>query len=491
MNPRWVPSVGCALVMMTQAHVLLGASRERTYTLGVETDRADVVSFDALAAPVAAELHAPVQATTAGQRPAIEIVYRRDRLLVRAHREDGTTVEREIAAAGDAAAVRREAVLLVGNLARDEAGDVLAEMASRETEPRTAPPREVPPRRDAVVVSVLYPLATNAGQPNVQTPFSFSLFYGRVSEIEGVDFSSGVAYASKRVHGVELGAIGAFTGETHGAQWGGLGAVASDVHGVQLGGFGSIAQDLRGVQLGGFGSIARDLRGVQLGGLGSIASGEMHGVQLAGVGAVATGNVHGVQVAGGGNVAAASLDGAQVATLNVAGDVQGVQVGMVNVGRRVSGLQFGLINVAEEIDGAGVGVVTIARDTVHPVVWTSNLAWTNAGIKFVTKYAYTVVAATMGTHETGFSPEWPGVFAALGSHVPLGDMFDVDAEVGFSHLELESPRNANQAVHARVLPGIRVARHLRFFAGGGARLPVSFEEGREVPRPEGVAGVQF
>jgi hypothetical protein len=35
------------------------------------------------------------------------------------------------------------------------------------------------------------------------------------------------------------------------------------------------------------------------------------------------------------------------------------------------------------------------------------------------------------------------------------------------------------------------APHLRAFAGGGVRLPVSVEVGRDVTRPEVLAGFQF
>lgn len=145
--------------------------------------------------------------------------------------------------------------------------------------------------------------------------------------------------------------------------------------------------NVEGLQLGG-GVVhaARDVEGVQIGGVASVAGGSMSGVQLGGVA----------------NVALERVTGVQASPVNVAGPVEGLQLGLVNVGTRVRGLQLGLVNVAEDVDGGAIGLVSISKDSVHPIVWTSNLQYTNAGVKFSSKYVFTMLGVHYGTREADF-----------------------------------------------------------------------------------------
>lgn len=396
------------------------------YTLAVDSDEPDVLSFDALAARIASDLGGAVAApgTSAPSRAAIAVRYRADdrTLTVRATHAGGRVLERTVRAEGDPADVQREAALLAGNLARDEARELLDELTARPEPPEPAPPPPAakppppappppppspsasppPSRTDGEVlasVALVYPLATNLGHPRVASWFDLSLGYGRVGGVKAVQLGAAATYASEWVHGA---------------------------------------------QIAGGAAVAREVRGLQL------------------------------------------------APVNVADDVEGAQIGVVNVGRRVKGAQIGVVNVAEDVDGAAVGLVTVNRAGIHPVVWSSNLGYANVGIKFASKYVYTVVAAHYGTPETDLDPRF-GSTAALGVHIPLASGFDVEAEGAFSNIQPEgySAHRSNSWFHARILPGHAFGSHLRVFAGGGFRAPIDVDVGKSVFRPEFLGGVQF
>lgn len=215
--------------------------------------------------------------------------------------------------------------------------------------------------------------------------------------------------------------------------------------------------------------------------------GEVEGLQLGGVAVHAGKAVRGAQIGG---VLAISGDvaGAQVSTINVAGPVDGAQLGVVNVGKKVRGVQIGVVNIAEEADAA-IGIVSISRDGVHPLTWTSNLQTMNAGVKFSTKYMFTTVGVSYGTLEEGLDNV--GATMAIGGHLPLPAHFDLELQGSYTQLAARQSRDGNQWVSHHAIAGYSFAKHLRLFAGGGVRLPIRVEIGREVTRPELLAGIQF
>jgi hypothetical protein len=487
------------------------------YTLEVDSDASSVVSYDALAARLSSELHARVERAsgTAPSRAAITITYRKDSqsLLVRAKHAGGRVLERSIVAQGDDASVQAEAVLLASNLARDEARELLDELASRPAPPQPAAPaaeRPTPPaapeERWIGTFGLLYPVATNAGHPNVRSALDLSILYGRIGRSDAFQMSFGVAHASRSATGLQLAAVPISGGSLDGAQLG-LGATIAlgPVSGAQLGTGASIAGDsvdgaqlsvgvayahgpVTGVQASAGFNYAGGLDGAQLAAGGNIARGPVSGAQLSAGFNLATKEVSGAQVTAGVNIATDRLEGAQAGIVNVGGEVSGAQLGLVNVGRRVKGLQLGLVNIAEEVDGVAIGVATITKDSIHPIVWASNLADTNAGIKFTTKYIYTLAAVGLSTLEADFK-DGPSVTTALGTHIPIAAGFDVEAEAAYSQIGWKSWEN--HALHPRVLAGYSFARHLRVFAGGGPRVPLAFDKGSSAVRPEIMAGVQF
>ncbi|MBX3204306.1 MAG: hypothetical protein KF764_04520 [Labilithrix sp.] len=483
----------CEIAYAQPAPPSAAAEAAPAYTLEVDSDAPDVLSFEALAARIGSDLGGAVARPGAAEpsRAAIAIRYRDRELVVRATHPGGRVLERTVKAEGDDAAVQREAVLLAGNLARDEAREILDALAARPAprpapanEPRAPAVRASPPPidegHDPVTVALFSPLATNFARPNTTSNASLGFIYGRVGVVDGAQLGGAVVYASRRVDGVQIG--GAAT------------AVNGPLDGAQLAGFGNLAVGpVEGVQLAGFGSLAvGPVAGAQVAGAGNFALGGFDGAQLSGAFNLTRGPFTGVQLSGGGNLATQGVDGAQLSPVNVAGAIDGAQIGVINIARKVNGAQIGAINIAEEVDGVALGVISISRGSLHPVAWTSNLQHMNAGVKFSTRYAYTLVAVHTGTIEGDLDNI--GTTAAVGGRVPLPAGFDVEIQGALSHLvprPSQSTKRGNVWVAPQILGGYAFARHLRVFAGGGVRLPVSVDLGRDVVRPEVLAGVQF
>ena len=451
------------------------ATSAPAYTLEVDSDAPDVVSYEALAARIGSDLGASVARPGAvpASRAAITIRYRSRELVVRAVHPGGRVLERSVSAEGDDAAVQREAVLLAGNLARDEAREILDALATRPapSAPAPAPAPAAKPAEPAVdegyqPVSAAFfsPLASNFARPNVKTNFNLSLLYGRVGTVDGVQFGSGVVHASRAVDGAQVaGAVAGASGRVDGAQLSGAANFA-------------------------LGSVT----GAQLSGATNLALDGMTGGQLSGAANVARGRFTGLQISGGANVATREFEGAQLSAVNVAGSVDGAQIGVVNIGKKVRGAQIGVINVAEEVDGVALGAISISKDSIHPIAWASNLQYMNAGIKFTTKYMYTILGVHYGTLEDDFDNF--GTTAAVGAHFPLPAGFDVEVQGSVTHLVPWMTRRSDDGnlwVANHVIGGYSFARHLRVFAGGGARIPAIVNHGREVTRPEVLAGIQF
>lgn len=417
------------------------------YTLDVASDDAHAISYEVLAPRLASELGAPVlrsESASSSARASIAIRLASHMLSVRVVHAGGRVLERTVKAEGDDAAVQSEAILLSANLARDEARELLDALAPARKPPAPvpAPPPEPPPPPEEerpFTAAFVYPLATNFGLPNVTSTVDLSLVYGRVGQVRALQFGSGIAHAS------------------------------------------------------------RGVTGAQLGGLLTIAGGPVRGAQLAGFGNLGLGDARGAVVAGGANVVVGDVEGVELAPVNVANGVDGVQLGIVNVARgKVRGVQLGIVNVAEEVDGVALGFVSVSRNSIHPIVWTSNTSYTNGGVKFTTKYMYTVLAFTFGNPELDLEGQ-VGASVAVGLHLPLPRSLDLETEGAYETVSTtpsftspgDTRRDQNNWVHVRGIVGYAFAKHLRPFVGMGARIPADVSVGRDITRAEVSGGVQF
>lgn len=415
---------------------------------------------------------------TGGSRVTVSL--RRGELAVAYDEEGRGTVSRILPARATARENTNDAAALAASLVRNEADDLLgkAPAPSAAASPPTAlaPPPPAPvtgaPAPDDYVfayASFVHPLATNFDRPYVRTRLGLNLVYGRAGELDG---------------GFQLGTINTVVGKE--------------------------------------GAASGRMAGVQLAPLGlNYASGVSSGLQVAMASNIAGDDLEGGQLSLAANVAAGHVRGAQVAAVNVAGDLDGAQIGLINVAKNVGGLMFGVVNVADDVDGVPIGLISVTKTGgVHPVVWGSTTTMGNVGLKFATKYTYTMVAA-QATYVPSARYEPSGSRPALnlpgrdffgggfyiGGHVPLGRAF-VDFDLGISGMvsSLSTPiLRADGTTHSthevlpstglRVMGGYALLNHLSLFAGVGAAVRARIVNGGDdsviAVRPELFAGVQF
>jgi hypothetical protein len=337
-------------------------------------------------------------------------------LTVTIHAGAGQDLSRSVTAPARADEVPEVTALLVGNLARDEAGDLLARL--RTPEPTRAP--EATPALaeeqlplDSVNLSLVYPLTLRERTDERRFALELGLFYSRIGALSGVALElGGIAHVLGRVDGFMLGGIGYWhggaaegvriggvlgvggtgldglslagavtveRGDVSGGQISGVSNIASgDLDGVQLTAGLNLAGAVEGAQVSGIFNLARGVEGAQLGSGVNQARGDVAGWQVAGLANLAHA-LHGAQLAAGVNLAGGAVEGAQAAGIfnlaqgdldgvqlsggvNLAEHIQGMQISVLNIGGDVSGGQIGIVNVARDVDGVQLGVVNVARE---------------------------------------------------------------------------------------------------------------------------------
>ena len=380
------------------------------------------------------------------------------------------TVTRIVPAPERSADVPSFAALVAGNLVRDQAAELLpatAPVPVPAAAPLAAPvaaaapsaPAQAQPREFLGNAALFFPLATNMNYPEVYTHFDLNLLYGHIG----------------RLSGLELGMLSTVSGDAQGVQ---ASVLANLVGGqVKAGQFSFVfnrGRSLEGVQLAFVNRADEAMQGVQLGALNSSGS---------------------------------PSRGLQVSALNLAGDFTGLQVGLLNIGQKVRGVQLGLVNVADDVDGVPIGLVSVSREGgVHPVVWISNTTYGNVGIKFATRYTYTMLSGAV--HSDGDRGLYGGGFL-LGGIIPVAQRIATDIDVGALHLFANTAccrdrfTGAVARAHDETLGKVRASlrfellRHFSLVAGAGVTGKVSYPlrngdtEVRFTLLPEFFAGVQL
>ncbi len=135
-------------------------------------------------------------------------------------------------------------------------------------------------------VHIFYPLSTT-DTPMDFSYLNFTLLYGRMGEVRGLD----LGYGFSLIHGNMTG-----------------------------------LQGQAGVSY-----VGGDLRGVSHSGLAGLVKGDVRGLQNSGLLSWSGGNVYGVQSSG---------------IVNIAKEVRGVQAGLVNISEQMYGVPIGLINLS-------------------------------------------------------------------------------------------------------------------------------------------------
>jgi hypothetical protein len=466
---------------------------------------------EAIRTAIAAELNVAVRLENSLVDEGLAVTVRWRRATVSYRSKQGETTTRSLDLSANSEQAVEVIALLAGNLARDEASELLARLAPPPPPPATdtpasesgttsaeesaaekqppppaekkepekakaeAPKKKAPKKADDGLIrsekyvanaSFFHPIAIRRDSERRVLNLEIGALYSRVGAVEGVGFTLGYLRVEQHVHGV-VGAFGwtRVNGLVEGAQ----GGLFSEGHGTLKGAeFGFLATlrygDMKGAHGAGLFVMAKNVEGVQ-GALVSYADDVLGG--QGGLVSVAR-DVTGAQ----GGLVTWSRDvvGGQAGLVNLARDMVGGQAGLVNVARSAD-VQLGLVNVAERIDGAAIGLINIAGNGyIEPTAYAifGSRPSYNAGMKFVAGLAYSVLAA--GT--TGFgSDAQPVVEAGLGLHVepPIlrdGPVIDRSAVELGAHVSDQPNSNPEQNfVHYRLGLGVRFVRTLWLFGG--------------------------
>ncbi|HKO51634.1 MAG TPA: hypothetical protein VJV79_28185 [Polyangiaceae bacterium] len=443
------------------------------------------------------ELKRPVVLTTLAadtrNAPDLSVIAHADHTVTVSYRTNtGTTRSRSMNLPEDRARGAEVIALLSGNLSRDEAAELLADLAAKgapsaETAPATsdgsetvaqkaaaetdtparptaaetlpppsppsvqpsAPPPLIKTSPPAINLSVVPSLALYRNSEQRIFSVEFGLAYSHVGELHGAGLNLAVLRTERDVRGASFAAFYNVTGGT--------------VTGASGSALINRRQGLRGLEFGGlltFGSA--DGQGVAAAGLANLAQG-FEGLQAAGL-VNSSKNLRGVQAAGILNRAHASTGLQAAGVLNIADSISGLQVGVVNVASEVHGLQLGVVNVAKQVKGTSIGLVSVADNgRVQPVLWASSSQPINAAAKFTVGPVYTQAGLGYSHGDQTYSYE-----LGLGGHLPIGRFF---LELGVHYSEVRSAKHPfDHALvefgHYRVAAGLDGGR-VSPFAGVG------------------------
>ncbi len=312
-------------------------------------------------------------------------------------------------------------------------------------------------RHYPVNLSLWYPVSINRS-PHDSTNINFTLLYGRIGTVQGLDLAIGASALEEGLQGIQVAGLAGVSGDrTSGLQVSGLASVTgNDLTGAQISGLASVIGNAgKGFQIAGLANVSGDrLIGLQAGGLFNVVGEEFKGVQVVGgfnvvgdscVGFQAAGlfNVvgerfKGLQVSGLFNVVGDDLTGAQIGTFNVAPYLgHAAQIGIVNVSAEMRGFQLGLVNWNGETYGIPVGVANISKKDGHIrwISWGSSLSGINSGAKFEVGRIYSIAALGYWNflNDKGSALSYAGYY---GMTVYQGqNLFSIGVDVGYMYMD--------------------------------------------------------
>ncbi len=489
---RWRPSRAVAALAAAASLLSLGAEKTATAQPAAASAASsslvvEVVSSDPslpaadvrgiVADTLGTSVLSPDEPGAGQARRSLTITIRRaDKQILVTYR-DATGLERSEMMrlsndpASNAEAIASAAGALVpgsGGEARDPALPIKSKNAPDAGSPGAAmpPPGEeepdAPRRNDGYFpfnLSFLYPLALNVGRPELRTNVDIALLISHVGEVRGAQ-TGVITYSVLDVDGAQVSVAALAGGRMTGAQVGGTFAYAGGgVTGLQASGI--------------FSWSTMDVRGLQFAGIASQTYEDLDGLQLSGGLNIARREVRGAQIAGGLNIGRVS--GLQLGLINVSAEVDGVQLGLINVARKVDGLQVGLVNVTESLAGESLGIANILKPgRIHLALWGSNSLFGNAGLKFASKYAYSILSAAIHNLEGNVAA---GAGLTLGAHLPMDRYLKglkASGDLGAYRLFPSGFIFSDHAevYKARLIASYELAPRLTLFVGGGAHLSV-------------------
>lgn len=491
-------SSALSLPAQAQAAAPAGASSRAPLIVRVDAGSSGL-SADVIRTAIGKELG--VEAVAEGEASSsvgVRVVGNRARVSFT--RASGEKLEREVELPLETSSRVEVIALLAGNLARDEASELLAKLKKPEpgpapvevAEPPTAPrpalgveaettpaPAPAPaerPRRGplAANLSLFHPLAIVDGSERQTFDVEVGLAYSRIGGLTGFGLTVGHLRVEGPAHGVGISGL-----------WTRVGGDARGAFGT-----GILAQGggrLEGAEASGIATLRRgDVDGAQGAGIVSTAA-RVRGAQLSGAVSWANGPVIGLQAAGALAYAKQDVDGVQLSVLNIGGDVHGAQLGLVNIGGDVKGSQVGLVNVSDRVDGVPLGLINVVKNgRTQAVAWADTQVVANAAVKYLNGPVYTLVGAGYDGGD-GAAPTF-----AIGAHLKLSRATYLEIDALYRYLTDFDDTDSDPDRHLsalRGLVGIEGLGPAGAFVGGGISHDVdSHGEGSKV-RAYGLAGV--
>ena len=430
------------------------------------------------------------------------IVHSDHTVSVSYHAANGVTRTRSIGLPQDDARGAETIALLSGNLSRDEAAELLADLAAKAGSPAAAatpesdakppatpaeatnpepaapvtakPPQPAPPKNKnqtspndllilpypAFNLTLVHPTSLIRHSERYVINGELGLVYSRVGALNGVGFNVMVLQVDRDVRGLAFASFYNHSGGiSHGISGAGLVNAYHELHGCALAGIANVGQDSDGCAIAGIVNWTRIGQGFQIAGVLNDA-GKFSGLQLSGV-------------------------------TNVAAEIRGMQVGLVNVAGNVTGTQIGVVNVAKHVEGTSLGLVSVVGNgRVQPVLWASTFMPLNAAAKFTVGSFYTQLGGGYAPDNHTYTYE-----LGIGAHLPAGRLFfepgvhyseQRDAKRYFSH-------ELSENVHYRIAVGLDLHSVSPFL---GAALVQRFAHESDAPDShalavEGFGGVAF
>jgi hypothetical protein len=321
------------------------------------------------------------------------------------------TIRRTIRLPEDRQAALETTALLAGNLVRNEAEELLAELerqraavaseagpapaASESRAPTPAPAVPAKPE-PAAARPQAKPEAKKPAQrrpPTATVPVNLTLYHPALSLHR---------HSERYTFALELGLVYARLGRIEGA------ALDLFVHRIDHGVDGAALTSI-------WSHVDGPVRGAVMSAVGSSGTGDLQGAQLTGIVALHRGSLAGVQ---GSSVALAwgDVEGAQLAFVNWAERIEGAQLGVVNVAQRAVGAELGVVNVSQEIEGTQLGAANINQDLDGMQIGVLNVSGHSRG----TQIGVLNVAGTADGEQIGL--------INIGSRIRPTSWADVDAD---------------------------------------------------------------
>lgn len=334
--------------------------------------------------------------------------------------------------------------------------------------------------KSPIVLSLLYPIATNR-DPQVATSVHLSVLYGRVGSVHGLGVHGLATLTGGDVRALQLtGVYSQIYGKASGILLTGAASyVMGDASGIHVSGIANLAKGkLRGLQWAGLVNMAGSgMTGIQATTLFNLADGTARGFQLAGAGNATGGSFDGWQVAPGFNYVNGNLVGLQFGGVNMAVASEGTQIGVANFTTTARGLQVGAYNSATEQKGVPFGMVNLAKNgDADWITYGSNLGAVNTGIYTSVRRFYSMLTAGLpdvqGDVSHALILTWNYGYA-----LPAGRRTSIGLDLGFAHYipeKVDDP-NENDRLHFSLQARAMVERTFSpkakgFIGGGVARI---------------------